>query len=218
MKRLTLTLCSLAFLFAACNNEKKTEDKTAGSDTTVTKTDDKKPEPYTMPDSATMWKAMQDYGTPGPQHAMMAKWDGTWNAEVTMWMEPGKPEVKSTATSVNKMMYNGLYQQSTTSGNMMGMPFTGTSTLGYDNFKKVFVNTWIDNMGSGIMYMEGPWDEATKTITLKGTGVNPAIGKECHNRQTFKIIDDNTQEMEMFTNGPDGNEMKVMHIKYTRKK
>ncbi len=37
-------------------------------------------------------------------------------------------------------------------------------------------------------------------------------------RETFKIIDDNTQMMEMFGNGPDGKEFKMMEIKYTRKK
>ncbi len=37
-------------------------------------------------------------------------------------------------------------------------------------------------------------------------------------RETFKIIDDNTQMMEMFSQGPDGKEFKMMEIKYTRKK
>ena len=37
-------------------------------------------------------------------------------------------------------------------------------------------------------------------------------------RETFKIIDENTQEMEMFVMTPDGKEFKTMNIKYTRKK
>lgn len=28
------------------------------------------------------------------------------------------------------------------------MPFEGISTLGYDNAKKTFFSTWIDNMGN----------------------------------------------------------------------
>jgi hypothetical protein len=35
------------------------------------------------------------------------------------------------------------------------MPFEGISTLGYDNAKKTFFSTWIDNMGTGMMVMEG---------------------------------------------------------------
>ena len=37
-------------------------------------------------------------------------------------------------------------------------------------------------------------------------------------KETFKIIDDNTQQMEMFATMPDGSEFKTMNIKYTRKK
>jgi hypothetical protein len=130
------------------------------------------------------------------------------------------PPEKSKSTSQNKMVMGGRYQVSNHTGNMMGMPFEGMSTLAYDNAKKVFINTWIDNMGSGMMVMEGPWDEASKTLTLKGKGVDPttANGKEIEMRETFKIIDDNTQMMEMFAPGPDGKEFKMMEIKYTRKK
>jgi hypothetical protein len=33
--------------------------------------------------------------------------------------------------------------------------------------KKMFSSSWVDNMGTGIMNMEGTWDEATKSIILK---------------------------------------------------
>lgn len=171
-----------------------------------------------MPDSATMKKNWQDYMTPGAMHAMMAKWDGTWDGEVTMWMEPGATPQVSKSTAINKMIMNGLYQQSNHSGNMMGMPFSGQSTVGYDNHKKEFISTWIDNMGSGIMVLKGPWDDASKTMTLKGTMTDPGTKQDADIKETFKIIDDNTQEMEMFVKMPDGSEFKTMNIKYTRKK
>jgi hypothetical protein len=134
-----------------------------------------------------------------------------------MWM-PGAPELKSTSTTVNKMLFNGLYQESTHTGNMMGMPFNGRSTMGYDNHRKEFVSTWIDNMGTGIMVMKGTWDSTTKTINYKGTVVDPGTKEDCEIRETFQIVDDNTQVLEMF--GPDpktGKETKTMQIKFTRK-
>lgn len=162
-------------------------------------------------------KAWMDYMTPGDVHKMLAKDDGEWNSDITMWMQPGAPPQKYTGKSVNKMILGGRYQQSVHTGNMMGMPFEGISTLGYDNLKKVFMNTWVDNMGTGIMYMEGPWDPATKTVHLKGKMLDPSTGKDCDVRETFKIIDDNTQLMEMFVT-KDGKESKTMEIKFTRKK
>ncbi len=215
MKQLTLTICAATLLLFACNNDKKKEeDKTSKTETT----ENKKNETPTMPDSATMMKNWQEYMTPGDMHKMLAKSDGEWNGEVTMWMYPGAPEQKSTSTAVNKMIMNGLYQESNHTGNMMGMPFNGKSMVAYDNHRKEFISTWIDNMGSGIMIMKGPWDEATKTINLKGKMVDPGTKMDTDVRETFKIVDDNTQEMEMFVMTPDGKEFKTMNIKYTRKK
>ena len=106
-------------------------------------------------DQDAMIKAWQNYMTPGDVHKMLAKSDGEWTGEVTMWMAPGAPPQKSAATIVNKMILGGRYQESTWKGNMMSMPFEGTATTGYDNAKKVLMTSWIDNMGTGIEYLEG---------------------------------------------------------------
>ncbi len=167
-------------------------------------------------DDASM-KAWQNFMTPGEMHKMLAKSNGTWNGEVTMWMTPGAAPTKSKCVAENKMIYNGLYQQSTNKGEMMGMPFEGMSIVGYDNAKKMFVSSWIDNMGSGIMYMEGTWDAKGMMMNFKGTCTDPMTSKSMAVRETFKMVDDNTQMMEMFMPGPDGKEFKTMEIKFTRK-
>ena len=136
-----------------------------------------------------------------------------------MWMSNGQAPTKSTGTTVNTMLFGGLYQQSKHKATMMGMPFEGMSTVAYDNTEKKFVSTWIDNMGSGILVMTGNWDDATKSLNLSGKFKNPANGLECTEREVFKIVDDNHQTLEMY--GPDsktGKEYKMMEIQYTRKK
>lgn len=221
MKQIILTICIAAVLFTACNNSKKTDEaKTDMTTDTTVKMTDQKTESYVMPDSATMIKNWQAYMTPGDVHKMIASWDGTWEGNVTMQMSPGTPEQKSTSTAVNKMIMGGRYQISNHSGSMMGMPFEGMSTLAYDNGKKVFISTWIDNMGTGMMSLQGPWDEATKTISLKGKVVEPGsgTGMEVDVRETFRIIDQDHQVVEMFGMGPDGKEFKSMHIDFSRKK
>lgn len=160
-------------------------------------------------------KAWQDYMTPGEVHKMLAADDGTWNEDITMWMDPAKP-TKSTATAENKMILGGRYQQSTHTGSFNGMPFEGMSLLGYDNAKKVFMSSWIDNMGTGIMNMEGKWDPATKTINFTGKSFDPITGKDMTVREVFTLVDKNTQKMEMYMTN-DGKESKTMEIKLTRK-
>ena len=222
MKRITLTFYVATFLLIACNNDKTTSDtKTdATSDKAATESTDKPKEKAWIPiDSAMMDKAWKESMAITEHHKMLAKASGTWNTDVTMWMAPGAPPMKSTATTVNTMIFGGLYQQSKHKGNMMGAPFEGISTTAYDNTAKEYVSTWIDNMGSGIMVMKGNWDEATKSVNLSGTIKNPANGLDCTIREVFKDVDDNTQILEMY--GPDpqtGKEFKTMEIKYTRKK
>lgn len=163
-------------------------------------------------------KAWMDYMTPGDIHKEMAKWDGEWNEDITMWMAPDTPPQKSKASCVNKMILGGRYQSSTHTGSFNGMPFEGISTTGFDNAKKIFVSTWMDNMGTGIMVMEGAWDDKTKTLNLKGKQTDPTTGKEMNVREIFTVVDDNTQKMEMFMTPSGGKEFKSMEIVFTRKK
>lgn len=161
-------------------------------------------------------KAWNEYMTPGNVHKMLEKSNGEWNEEMTMWMEPGAEPTKSTATAINKMILGGRYQHSTHTGTVMGMPFEGIGITGYDNAKKMYISTWIDNLGTGIMYSEGKWNDANKSVEYTGTAVDPVSGKELKIRQVIKTVDDNTETMEMFTTR-DGKEFKSMEIKMTRK-
>lgn len=190
MKRITVALCTILTV-ACCAVQAQTEAEI---------------------------KAWVDYMTPGDMHKMVASWDGAWEGEVIMWMAPGAPPSKNTATMTNKMALGGRYQLSNYSGSFEGMPFEGMSILCYDNIKKVFESVWIDNMGTGVMHLQGPWDAATKTMTLTGNMLDPMTGKEITMKETFTIIDENTQLMQMYAPAPGGGEFKTMEIKLTRKK
>lgn len=163
-------------------------------------------------------KAWMENMTPGDFHKEMAKWDGDWNEEITMWMSPVTPPMKYIASCTNKMILGGRFQNSTHKGDIGGMPFEGISTIGYDNARKKFVATWIDNMGTGILYMEGDWDEKTKSLEMKGEQVDPSNGKLMKVREVFKVMDDNTHRAEMYTTNEGSPEFKSMEIVYTRKK
>lgn len=206
MKNLLFAACT-AFLFIACDKVKM--------DVKTEKTEEWKPV-----DSATATKAWMDYATPGDMHQMLAKSDGVWNGANTTWMENGAKPMTSTSEATNKMIFEGRYQISEHKGNFMGMHFEGMSIIGYDNAKKKFVSTWIDNMGTGIMNMEGEWNASTKSIEFKGKMTDPARpGKDCEVREVYTFVDDNTQKLEMY--GPDsktGKEFKTMEITFTRKK
>ena len=174
--------------------------------------------PATPPDSAAMMKAWQDFATPGDMHKWMEKTNGTWEAEVSQWMDPAAPPTKTKATNVQSSVLGGRYVIGKFSSMMMGQPFEGMSTMGYDNAKKMFTSTWVDNMGTGIVHMSGTYDDASKMLNLKGHQTDPMTGKDSDMREEMKMIDDNTYTMAMFGTGMDGKEMKFMEGTFKRKK
>lgn len=218
MRNTSLIFCAVVLLMTACNDNSKnataTTDSTATA-VTATKTD---AAPAAMPDSAAMVKAWEDFKTPGDMHKWMAKTNGSWEGEVTQWMDPNAPPAKSKASITQSSALGGRYVISKYSGSMMGMPMEGISTLGYDNAKKLFVNTWVDNLGTGIVQMSGTYDEATKTLNLKGFQTDPMTGKESDIREELTTIDNDSYTMIMYGAGMDGKEMKFMEGLFKRKK
>lgn len=215
-KLTTLSLCTLLAITACDSNTPATDTKVAAATTTEPS------EPAVAAPATTETPApamtFEAYATPGPEHKTLALSSGRWDAEVTSWWVPGQPPSKSTLVTENKMILGGRYQQSTSKGKMDGKPFEGVSTTAFDNAKKKYLSTWVDNMGTGIMSMEGVYDEPTKTINFSGTMIDPTSGKDQPVRETFTLIDNDHQLMQMYCNGPDGKEYKTMQIMFTRKK
>jgi hypothetical protein len=226
MKQKLIALFAAAFFLTACggSDKKEGDGKEAGtSETTNTPAEEKTTIPALATDSASMaemMKAWQDFATPGAEHAWMAKSAGTWVCDsVKQWMDPAQPPTTEKATEVVNMGLNGLYQMTEYSSNMMGMPMQGRAIMGFDKVKKKFVLCWIDNLGSGIVNMEGTYDEATKTLNMSGKQSDPGRKMDTDIRQQIVYHDDNSYTMAMYGTGHDGkSEMKFMEGTFKRKK
>jgi hypothetical protein len=128
-------------------------------------------------------------------------------------MAPGEP-MTSEGQSELKLMLGDRYLEEHATGNMGGMQFEGHGITGYDNAKKMYVFSWVDNMGTGIMNGTGSYDEAKKMLTMKSTGTG-MDGKPATYRSTMTFPDDNTMLFTMFT-VEKGKEKKMMEMTYTR--
>jgi hypothetical protein len=169
-------------------------------------------------DSATSVKAWTNFKTPGAMHQLLAKANGQWKETITTWESPGAPPQKTISTCINTMILGGRYQQSVHKGTMMGMPFEGIGTVGYDNARKEFVSNWIDNMGTGFMQMSGTFDSIAQIIHFKGTTTDPVTGKSSDVREDLKFLANDSQLVEMYASQMGGKpEFKVMEIKLTKK-
>jgi hypothetical protein len=178
-----------------------------------------------QPSESDMMATMMAVAQPGENHKQLESMAGKWNYTVKWWMNPQSPPSESAGTTVAKMAMGGRYLISNhtskitmpgADGKMTTMEFHGMSIDGYDNAKKKYVNSWIDNMGTGIMNSEGTFDDATKTLTSLGSYA-PMPGVVTKVKEVTKFVDDDHHTMEMFEDRG-GTLVKTMEISYTRKK
>jgi hypothetical protein len=178
--------------------------------------DKPKPAPAT-PAMAAADEAMMKATTPGEPQKKLARLVGDWTYTSKAWMAPGQPAMEANGTMHGEALMGGRYVEHTWKGNMMGMPFEGRATEAYDNVGKMYVNSWVDNMGTGIMHMTGTCDEAVKNCTYTGDVWDPMSGKKTSMKQVITWMDDNNFKNEMYGPGPDGKETKWMEIVAKRK-
>ncbi len=155
-------------------------------------------------------------GTPGEPHKLLAKLEGSWTTRSRSWAEPGTPPRESTGTVERKLILDGHYLQEEYRGDMMGIPFTGISLMGYNNHTKMYESTWCDSMSTGIFKFEGTASRDGKTITQECRFDDPVRGPAVW-RTVTRIKDDNTMEFEMFLTPRGKKEEKMMEVSYSRK-
>src|SRR5947208_16095189 len=116
-----------------------------------------------QPNPQEMMKQMIEMSKLNENHKLLSAMNGNWNFAIKMWMNPdpnAKPQ-ESKGTATRKDLMGGRYVMMDVTGKMQ-MPgqdgkvkdvqFKGMGIEGYDNAKKKFVSSWIDNMSTGIQY------------------------------------------------------------------
>jgi hypothetical protein len=212
MKYQSFLTHALILLFASLAVQTPAEDKKeAGKD-------------EKQPDQGEMMATMMKLAQPGESHKLLVNHVGTWTYKVKWWMSPEAPPSESTGTTVSRQVMGGRYvitdhtgkmQTPGPDGKVMNMEFKGMAIEGYDNVKKKFVSSWIDNMGTGIMNSEGTYDAGTKSFTYTAD-YEPMPGMKTRMRQVIKIADKDHHSMDFFEDRG-GKEVKTMEINYSRK-
>jgi hypothetical protein len=181
--------------------------------------------PSGQPNPQEMMKQMMEMSKLNENHKVLTDLDGSWNYTIRFWMnpDPNAPPQQSKGTATRKSVMGGRYVMMDVSGKMQmpgedgkmkDMQFKGMGVEGYDNVKKKFVSSWIDNMGTGIQFSDGTYDPATKTLTYTSE-MEPVPGMKTPVREVIKVADNNHMTLEWYENHG-GQEKKTMEINYTR--
>lgn len=148
---------------------------------------------------------------PGPEHALLKQFEGTWDASV----KAGPNESKG--VMVYKMDLNGLWLVSDFQGSIGPEKFQGKGLDSYDPMKKKFVGVWVDTMSTAPMIAEGSFDKAGKVLTMNSEAPDPD-GKPTKYKMVTEIKDKDSMVFTIFAPGPGGKEVGMMTIQYKRKK
>jgi len=187
--------------------------------TSLVRAQDKPPAPPTTaptakPTQDQLLAAFLKYGRPGPEHKMLKRLVGKFDAEMTTFID-GQPAAKTAASSTNAMIHKGRYLHGDFTGSVMDRPFSGSSLWAFDRAKGKYLSLWIDDMSTAVMIAEGDADPAGKVITFSGTERDPVTGHDKKIKSVLTIIDDDRHTWEAFET-IDGQERKMVSIAYTR--
>ena len=205
MKQACILLCALmiALQVASSDASAQAKKKSAGK----------------VPSQEEMMKRWEAAMTPGDAHKSLEAFVGSWNVEAKIWMNgpKGDPSV-SKGSAEYKMALGGRYLQQEFTGEMMGQPMNGIGYTGYDNFRKKYVSSWIDNMGTALSTMEGTMDKDGKTLTMWGKMDDPSTGeKDKKVKYVTRVVDKDKHVFESYDVSAYGEKAPVMVITYTRK-
>src|SRR6266480_3289407 len=223
MKTLQTILILLASALTAISSFAQDEAASPGTSPAVTTSP--VAAPSGQPNEAEMMKQMMEMSKLNENHKLLADLAGTWSYTVKFWMNPdpnAKPQ-ESKGTAVRKSMMDGRFFVTDSSGKMQmpgedgkmkDLQYKGMDVEGYDNVKKKFFSSSIDNMGTGIYFFEGAYDPTTKIFAYTGE-METVPGMKAQVRELLKMTDKDHILLEWYENRG-GQEKKTMEIAYTR--
>ena len=167
-------------------------------------------------DREAMMEVYRKLGTPGAHHKVLERMAGSWETHSKCWMEPGEPPGESTGSVEHTMILGGRFMKQEVSGDGMMGPYNGFGTLGYDNHARKYVSTWMDNMSTGMMHLEGTGGGDGNVVAVEGSYDDLVMGPTNY-RIVYTVLDDSHLTFEMFRSIGGRNEMKMMEMTFTRK-
>lgn len=160
----------------------------------------------------------KDDDKPARDHEWLKQLVGEWDLQFKMYMQPDQPPAE-TAGSESVRALGDHWIVAETKTTMMGAPFSGMLSLGYDAQKKHFNGTWIDSMGGHLWVYKGTLNDAGDTLTLETEG--PSMQNLNETARYREVITIKGKDHRTFTSNvesEDGTWMKILTVEYRRKK
>jgi hypothetical protein len=150
-----------------------------------------------------------------PPHARLAAMCGTWDVEMTFWLQPGRPGIPTTGISTIRPLFDGLFVEEKIEGALHGAPFTTLAWTGYNPGTKQYEATRIASTNSIRIAETGGYDEQASQFELRAD--YPLAGDTWHQRTVIQVTSNNTMIAASYLRFGAVPEWKAVEIKYTRR-
>jgi len=168
--------------------------------------------------STTTHESIQTNQMPGKGQKFLSQHCGSWSWTSTAKTSPGGESKTYTGEMKSNMSFDGRYKFESIEGDRNQGPhrFEALNITGYDNKRKVFVSSWIDNTMTSIFTAEGvpndDWTEINwvqdRTNQMTGEIDKLRVVESFHSPGKFSITE--------YWPGPDGKEFKAVEIQFSR--
>ncbi|MEE8105207.1 MAG: DUF1579 family protein [Planctomycetota bacterium] len=169
-------------------------------------------------DMAKMMAASMAVRSPGEHHKAMEYFLGKWNVEITMKGFGAQPDMTSKGVAEFKWLIAGRWMAQDLNAQMGGMPYRSYSIAGFDNVKKKFVTTVVNNMDTAMLRVEGTVVDPTGKINAQYGTLDEYLTDEHDKpfRTVTKKTDDDHFVLEIWDLGIGENGKIVMLFDYAR--
>ncbi|MCA9000305.1 MAG: DUF1579 family protein [Planctomycetes bacterium] len=118
------------------------------------------------------------------EHNLVLQGVGEWEGTLTMFL-PGQEEPMVAACTETVAAVGDLWTVSQFKSNFGGMPFSGSSTFGFDTDKQSYVCTWVDSTSTRILTMYGRWHERSESVVSEYQDKDPITGEMVNKRTVW---------------------------------
>jgi hypothetical protein len=170
--------------------------------------------------SQDMIKKWTEAATPGEPHRLLEQLVGKWEIASRVWYEgPGKPPVEFKAAAEVKWVMDGRFLQEDATAEVMGMPHKSMAFTGYDNLKKKYVISYIENTATSIVTADGTFDGSGKVMTLFGKFDEPMTGeRDKVIKLVTRLVGPDKHIFEIYDMVGTPDEFKALEMTYVRKR
>lgn len=172
-----------------------------------------------MAESQEMMKAWVEASTPGESHKYLDHFVGKWETSSRLWWEgPNRPPSESKGNAEIKWIMEGRFLLEEQTDQVMDKPHKSMILTGYDNYKKKYITSFIDNMQTGMYTSEGTLDKSGKVLTYHGKMDDPMTGeRDKLFRSVVRVINKDKYVLESYDLIGTPEEYKAVEITYNRK-